>query len=182
MIHEVGETPEGHPYIAMEYVDGETLRQHMTEARLKLREVLDVAVQIASGLAAAHEVGIVHRDIKPENTMVRLIGVLNCPKSGLTSGGHYNHILWWAVAARLSQPSKTALVASESEELRLPWNAPREPRFVAKMAVVAGAVRADTFLTTLWAHLEAYPFQISGLVKVTIPQNLLTLATGLVVG
>ncbi|MFY9607122.1 MAG: protein kinase [Blastocatellia bacterium] len=83
VIHEVGETPEGHHYIAMEYVDGETLRQHMTEARLKLREVLDVAVQIASGLAAAHEVGIVHRDIKPENTMLRRDGYVKILDFGL---------------------------------------------------------------------------------------------------
>jgi serine/threonine protein kinase len=59
MIHEVGETEDDRHYIAMEYVDGVTLRQHMTEARLKLSEVLDVAAQVASGLAAAHEVGVV---------------------------------------------------------------------------------------------------------------------------
>src|SRR5258707_6056614 len=53
MIHEVGETEDGRHYIAMEYVDGVTLRQHMTETRLKLSEVLDVAVQGASGLVAA---------------------------------------------------------------------------------------------------------------------------------
>jgi len=54
MIHEVSETEDDRHYIAMEYVDGMTLRQHMTKARLKLSEVLDVAVQVASGLAAAH--------------------------------------------------------------------------------------------------------------------------------
>jgi hypothetical protein len=64
VIYEVGETEEGRHYIAMEYVDGVTLRQHMTAARLNLSEVLDVAVQVASGIAAAHEVGVVHRDVK----------------------------------------------------------------------------------------------------------------------
>jgi eukaryotic-like serine/threonine-protein kinase len=71
VIHEVGETADGQHFIVMEYVDGLTLRQHMTEARLKLSEVLDVAVQVVSGLAAAHAVGVVHRDIKPENIRVR---------------------------------------------------------------------------------------------------------------
>src|SRR6266567_3599414 len=66
VIHEVGETEDDRHYIAMEYVDGVTLRHRMTETGLKLSEVLDVAVQVASGLAAAHEVGVTHRDIKPE--------------------------------------------------------------------------------------------------------------------
>src|SRR5882762_2228712 len=74
MIHEVGETEDARHFIAMEYVDGVTLRQHMTEARMKLSEVLDVAVQVSSGIVAAHEVGVVHRDIKPENIMLRSDG------------------------------------------------------------------------------------------------------------
>jgi serine/threonine-protein kinase len=83
VIHEVGETAEGRHYIAMEYIDGVTLRQHMTGARLKLSEVLDVAVQVASGLAAAHEAGIVHRDIKPENIMLRRDGYIKVLDFGL---------------------------------------------------------------------------------------------------
>jgi serine/threonine protein kinase/tetratricopeptide (TPR) repeat protein len=83
VIHEVGDTAEGPHYIAMEYVDGVTLRQHIAVARLKLGEVLDVAVQIASGLAAAHEVGIVHRDIKPENIMMRRDGYVKVLDFGL---------------------------------------------------------------------------------------------------
>src|SRR5882724_1495244 len=83
VIHEVGETEDYRRYIAMEYVDGVTLRQHMTEARLKLGEVLDVAVQVASGLAAAHEVGVMHRDIKPENIMLRRDGYVKVLDFGL---------------------------------------------------------------------------------------------------
>lgn len=83
VIYEVGETEDDGHYIAMEYIAGVTLRQHMTEARLKLGEVLDVAVQIASGLAAAHEVGIVHRDIKPENIMLRRDGYVKVLDFGL---------------------------------------------------------------------------------------------------
>jgi serine/threonine protein kinase/Tfp pilus assembly protein PilF len=83
VIYEVGETEDDRHYIAMEYVDGVTLREHMTEARLKLSEVLDVAVQVASGLAAAHEVGVMHRDIKPENIMLRRDGYLKVLDFGL---------------------------------------------------------------------------------------------------
>ena len=83
VIHEVGETEDDRHYIAMEYVEGVTLRQHMTETRLKLSEVLDVAVQVASGLAAAHEVGVVHRDIKPENIMLRRDGYVKVLDFGL---------------------------------------------------------------------------------------------------
>src|SRR6266850_4564994 len=83
MIHEVGETEDAQHFIAMEYIDGVTLRQRMTEARMKLSEVLDVAVQAASGLAASHEVGVVHRDIKPENIMLRHDGYVKVLDFGL---------------------------------------------------------------------------------------------------
>ena len=83
MIHEVGETEDARHFIAMEYIDGVTLRQHMTEARMKLSEVLDVAVQVASGLAASHAVGVVHRDIKPENIMLRHDGYVKVLDFGL---------------------------------------------------------------------------------------------------
>ena len=65
-----GETPDGRPYIAMEYVEGETLDQRLVEP-VSLREALDIAIQIASALTAAHSAGIVHRDIKPGNVIVR---------------------------------------------------------------------------------------------------------------
>ena len=83
VIYEVGETEDDRHYIAMEYVDGVTLRQHMTETRLKLSEVLDVAVQVAAGLVAAHEVGVTHRDIKPENIMLRRDGYVKVLDFGL---------------------------------------------------------------------------------------------------
>ncbi len=65
-----GETPDGRPYIAMEYVEGETLDQRLVEP-VSLREALDIGIQIASALTAAHSAGIVHRDIKPGNVIVR---------------------------------------------------------------------------------------------------------------
>lgn len=69
-IHEIGQTDSLH-FIATEFVDGETLREHMANTRMTIGEVLDVAAQVASALQAAHEAGIVHRDVKPENVMLR---------------------------------------------------------------------------------------------------------------
>ena len=68
-IYDVG-THEGTPYIVMELLDGNTLREKLREGRLSPRTTIDYASQIAAGLAAAHEKGIVHRDLKPENVIV----------------------------------------------------------------------------------------------------------------
>src|SRR4029078_9578399 len=68
-IYEVGEE-DGRPYIAMEYIEGQTLRQKIKSNGLKLKEVLDIAIQIAAGLTRAHESGIIHRDLKHENLML----------------------------------------------------------------------------------------------------------------
>ena len=83
VIYEVGETADDRHYIAMEYIDGVTLNQHMTSTRMTLTEVLDITIQVASALTAAHAVGIVHRDIKPENIMVRSDGYLKVLDFGL---------------------------------------------------------------------------------------------------
>lgn len=74
-IYEIGQDgDEAHGgrrhYIAAEYVKGQTLRQRMRGQRLEIVEALDVAIQVAKALSAAHAAGIVHRDIKPENVMV----------------------------------------------------------------------------------------------------------------
>ena len=69
-IYEIGEI-ESTRFIATEFIDGVTLRQHLKRGQISLQEVFEIGIQIASGLAAAHEAGIVHRDIKPENIMLR---------------------------------------------------------------------------------------------------------------
>lgn len=68
-IYEIGQTDSFH-FIAAEYLDGATLRAHLATTPLQSSEVLDIAVQVASALAAAHAKGVIHRDIKPENIMV----------------------------------------------------------------------------------------------------------------
>ncbi|MCA1620534.1 MAG: serine/threonine-protein kinase [Acidobacteria bacterium] len=81
-VYEIGQADSLH-FIATEYVEGQTLRERMSGTRMKLREVLDVAIQGASALAAAHQAGIVHRDIKPENIMVRTDGYVKALDFGL---------------------------------------------------------------------------------------------------
>jgi serine/threonine-protein kinase len=81
-IHEIGEA-QTHHYIATEFVDGETLRRRLVHGPLQFQHALDVAVQVASGLSAAHQAGIIHRDIKPENIMVRTDGLIKVLDFGL---------------------------------------------------------------------------------------------------
>ncbi|HEX6730121.1 MAG TPA: serine/threonine-protein kinase, partial [Pyrinomonadaceae bacterium] len=81
-IHEIGQTDSLH-FMATEFIDGETLREHMTNKRMSVGEVLEVATQIASALQAAHEEIIVHRDIKPENIMLRRDGFVKVLDFGL---------------------------------------------------------------------------------------------------
>ena len=80
-VYEIGRTDDT-TYIATEFVDGLTLRQHLHHS-LKLTEILDISIQIASALVAAHAAGIVHRDIKPENIMVRKDGIVKVLDFGL---------------------------------------------------------------------------------------------------
>lgn len=81
-IYEFGEA-NGVRFIATEYVDGETLRERLARERMELSAILDVAVQIARALCAAHTSGIVHRDIKPENVMIRTDGLVKVLDFGI---------------------------------------------------------------------------------------------------
>ena len=69
-IHEIGDTADGRPFIAMACYEGETLKQRLTRGPLPPAEAMDVAVQLARGLRSAHARGIVHRDVKPGNIML----------------------------------------------------------------------------------------------------------------
>jgi serine/threonine-protein kinase len=81
-IFEIDEV-EGAPFIAMELVEGESLRDLLQLGALPARRVLDIATQIAEGLAAAHERGIIHRDLKPENVMITPAGHVKIVDFGL---------------------------------------------------------------------------------------------------
>jgi DNA helicase II / ATP-dependent DNA helicase PcrA len=81
-VYEFGED-DGNPYMAMEYVEGETLRQKINARAFQVREALEIALQIAEGLAKAHGAGIIHRDLKPENLMISRDGYAKILDFGL---------------------------------------------------------------------------------------------------
>lgn len=82
-IYEVGNTDEGQLFIAMPYYEGETLKQRLERGRMPTDEALDIALQVAGGLARAHERGIVHRDIKPANLMLADEGMVKIVDFGV---------------------------------------------------------------------------------------------------
>jgi serine/threonine protein kinase len=81
-IHELGQDGSTH-YIAMEMVEGKTLRELLDSGLLPMRKAIEIAAQIAEGLTKAHEAGIAHRDLKPENLMVSHDGFVKILDFGL---------------------------------------------------------------------------------------------------
>jgi len=102
-IHEVGEVEDA-PFIVTEFIEGKTLRRQMAAEKMRPPEALDVAIQVASALEAAHKAGIVHRDIKPENIMLRPDGLVKVLDFGL---------------AKLTEAHSSAPDASASTPARL---------------------------------------------------------------
>lgn len=81
-IYEAGQDQNQH-YIATEFVEGPTLREHLATTRMQLSDALEAAVQMANGLAAAHAAGVLHRDLRPENVMLRPDGYIKILDFGL---------------------------------------------------------------------------------------------------
>ncbi|HEY3056567.1 MAG TPA: serine/threonine-protein kinase, partial [Thermoanaerobaculia bacterium] len=96
---------EGAPFIAMELVDGQSLRDLLRRGALPVRKLLDLAAQIAEGLAAAHDSGIIHRDLKPENVMVTKDGRVKIVDFGL---------------ARISRPADADASTADITSVRTP--------------------------------------------------------------
>jgi predicted ATPase/class 3 adenylate cyclase len=75
-IHEIGDADDGRLFLAMPFYDGETLKQRLAGGALPPEQTIDIAIQVAQGLASAHDRGIVHRDIKPANLVITNDGVV----------------------------------------------------------------------------------------------------------
>src|SRR2546423_5690041 len=102
-VHEIGAEGNRH-FIATEFIEGATLRATLARGRMSVHDALEVAVQVASALAAAHKTGVVHRDIKPENIMIRPDGYLKVLDFGL---------------AKLSEPQMIRNSEPEAQTLAL---------------------------------------------------------------
>src|SRR6266516_3530788 len=102
-VYEIGEDHSTY-YIASELIEGETLRQRLMRGRMEVGEAVDIAIQVASALAAAHETGIVHRDIKPENIMLRPDGYVKVLDFGI---------------AKLAESTFAEATADEAESVTL---------------------------------------------------------------
>jgi len=123
-VHDIGHQ-DGTTYIAMELVDGATLREGSAGA-LASRKILDIAVQIADGLAKAHAAGIVHRDLKPENVMISKDGFVKILDFGLAklvedaSGGSSEQVTSAPTATREGMVMGTVGYMSPEQASGLP--------------------------------------------------------------
>jgi formylglycine-generating enzyme required for sulfatase activity/dienelactone hydrolase/tRNA A-37 threonylcarbamoyl transferase component Bud32 len=81
-IHEIDETADGRVFLAMAYYDGETLKQRIERGAVSIEEAIDIIVQVARGVAAAHDPDIIHRDIKPANILICSRGSARAPVTG----------------------------------------------------------------------------------------------------
>src|SRR6266496_2412125 len=81
-VYEIG-TDDSVQYIASELIEGETLRERLARGSMELSEAVDIAIQVAGALAAAHSAGVVHRDVKPENIMLRPDGYVKVLDFGI---------------------------------------------------------------------------------------------------
>jgi len=114
-IHEIGESGRWH-YLVMELIDGETLRERLKQGPIEWSTALEIALQVASALVAAHKAGIVHRDIKPENIMLRRDALVKVLDFGL---------------AKLTEPSVAGLIS----------DAPTRVQVNTETGVVMGTAR-----------------------------------------
>src|SRR5437868_6085317 len=82
-VYQFGSTDAGAPYVVMELLQGQTLRERLMTGALPVRKTVEYALQSAKGLAAAHDRGIIHRDLKPENLFITRDGVVKILDFGL---------------------------------------------------------------------------------------------------
>ena len=124
-LHDVGETADGHAFLVMELLQGETLQQRLARGPLEAALVVDLGIALADGLDAAHRAGIVHRDIKPANIFLTAHGpkildfglakAASLPRSGCPRCSRR-----WRKSPMLTEPGSTVgtVVYMSPEQLR----------------------------------------------------------------
>ena len=137
VVHDFGEMDE-RPFIVTELVEGVTLRERLKEGPLPIPEAIEIALQVTSGLAAAHARGLVHRDIKPENVMLRPDGYVKVLDFGL---------------AKLARAEHPPLAGAESTGLTQPGQMAGTPAYMSPEQARAEPVGAGTDVFSVGAVL-----------------------------
>jgi len=124
-IYDIGEQSGGH-FIAMEFLDGKTLKHHISGQQLPLHDVLALGIQIADALAAAHAAGILHRDIKPANILITKHGHAKVLDFGLAKLVPHAHDA--NASAILTTTTDTLLTGSGALLGTVPYMSPEQAR------------------------------------------------------
>ena len=120
-IHTLGTAADGRLFIAMEYVEGVTLRERLAGRPLPVLDAVAIAAQVAHGLDAAHAAGVIHRDVKPENVMIRSDGLVKLLDFGLAK-------LDVTVAGQKSARTHTALATNGGPAGTTAYMSPEQAR------------------------------------------------------
>ena len=181
-IYEVGKAT-GLEFIASEFVDGPTLREKISAGNLELSEVLDIAIQVATGLAAAHAAGIVHRDIKPENIIVRSDGIVKILDFGIAklsadSSGNPTHAIRTYSGTRPGIIMGTARYMAPEQAQGLPVDGRADifslgvvlDELLANRYIFKGAAREE-IMAELLKDDPAPPVALSRIVNKAMHQN-----------
>jgi predicted ATPase len=169
-IYELGCDGPTH-YIAMELVEGKTLRELITSGSLPMRKAIEIAAQVADGLTKAHEAGITHRDIKPENLMVSHDGFVKILDFGLAklaspSGDHLNMAVTFGAMTQAGEVMGTAEYMSPEQAEGRPVDF-RSDQFsfglvLYEMVTGKRAFHRSTMVETMVAILREQPDPIVG--------------------
>lgn len=188
-IYDIGET-DGIHFIATEFIEGETLRERMVRAPLEMNEALDIIIQVADALAAAHQAGVVHRDIKPENIMLRPDGYVKVLDFGLAKLMKSNDPATASAMAKMdTEPGLvmgTARYMSPEQARGLPVDARTDIwslgvvlfEMIARHAPFAGATQTDLIIsivdrspTPLVQYAPDAPAQLELLLKKALAKD-----------